>query len=116
MGPAGPHGFRPPPLDDLERVGLTDAQRAKIDDLHDASLRRIIRIRADLAEAELDLRALVQADAPDAGRVDAAVDRVGALRTELHRAHVKEMLAVRALLTREQRAKLHRRSGAPGSQ
>jgi len=106
-GPPGPpRGFRPPSLEDLERAGVTAAQRAKIEELHDGAMRRMIQIRADLGIAELDVRKSIENDHPDTNAVDAAIDRVGALRTALHKAQVHEMLAVRALLTPEQRAKL----------
>jgi Spy/CpxP family protein refolding chaperone len=113
-GPPGPpRGFRHPSSEDLERAGVTAAQRAKIAELHDESMRRAIRIRADLGIAELDLRKLIESDHPDMDAVDGAIGRVGELRTALHKTQVKEMLAVRALLTPVQRAKLKKAIESP---
>jgi Spy/CpxP family protein refolding chaperone len=112
-GPPGPPpGMRPPSPEELERAGVTAAQRAKIEALHDDAMRRRIRLGADVRIAELDLRKEIESDAPDTGAVEAAIERVGQLRTAMHKAHVMEMLAVRAVLTPEQRAKL-KKSRAP---
>ena len=111
--PRPPHGTRPPSPRDLERAGVTEAQRAKIAGLHDDFMRRTIRLIADLRIAELDLHKVIESDDPDRSAVDAAIDRVGELRTRLHKAHVGELLAVRALLTPAQRAKLERSRAAP---
>ena len=112
-GPPGPPpGMRPPSPEELERAGVTASQRAKIEVLHDDAMRRMIRLGADVRIAELDLRKEVESDDPDAAAVEAAIERVGQLRTALHKAHVMEMLAVRAVLTPEQRAKL-KKSRAP---
>ncbi len=115
-GPPGPpRGPRPPSPEELERIGVSAAQRAKIEALRDDSMRRTIRLMAEVRIAELDLRALIESDAPEADAVEAAIERVGGLRTAMHKAHVMEMLAVRALLTSEQRAKLKKSRASTGS-
>ncbi len=115
-GPPGPpRGSRPPSPEELERIGVSAAQRAKIEALRDDSMRRTIRLMADVRIAELDLRALIESDAPDASAVEVAIDRVGGLRTAMHKAHAMEMLAVRALLTPDQRAKLKKSRALSGS-
>lgn len=113
MPPGPPPGPHAPPMEALEQLGLTAAQRTKIVALHDAAERKSIRAEADVRLAELDLRELIEADAPDAAAVDQAVDRVGALRTALQKIHIAELLGVRAALTPQQRAKLPR-AGPPG--
>ncbi len=115
-GPPGPPpGMRPPSPEELERAGVTASQRAKIEALHDDAMRRRIRLGADVRIAELDLRQEIERDAPDLNTVGEAVERVGQLRTAMHKAHVMEMLAVRALLTPEQRAKLKKSRATMGS-
>lgn len=121
-GPGGPHGEfgppgpPPPPWatrpEALERLGLTDAQRSKLQALHEANMRTMIRAEADVRIAELDLDALIQQDSPDAKAIDAAADKVGALRLSMHKAMITEALGMRALLTPEQRSRL--RKLAPG--
>ena len=117
-GPGGPHGeFGPPgpPLppwaprpEALERLGLSDAQRSKLQALHEANMRTMIRAEADVRIAELDLDALIQQDSPDTKAIDGAADKVGALRLSMHKATITEALGVRALLTPEQRVRLRK--------
>lgn len=115
FGPPGPEGIRrhpgppPPPWalppEALERLNLTEAQRARIDALHESTKRMMIRAAADVRIAELDLDSLMQQDAPDTKVIDAAVEHVGALRLSMHKSMIAEALAVRAVLTAEQRAR-----------
>ena len=117
-GPGGPHaefgppGPPPPPWalrpEALERLGLSDAQRSKLQALHEANLRTMIRAEAEVRIAELDLDALIQQDSPDTKAIDGAADKVGALRLSMHKATITEALGVRALLTPEQRVRLRR--------
>ena len=125
-GHAGPHGPPPPPWaprpEALERLGLTDVQRSKLRVLHEASLRTMIRAEAEVRIAELDLDGLIEQDSPDAKAIDAAADKVGALRLSMHKAMITETLGVRALLTPEQRSRLRKvgagmpREGGPGQE
>ena len=117
-GPGGPHGEfgspgPPPPRwaprpEALERLGLTDAQRSKLQALHESNMRTMIRAEAEVRIAELDLDALIQQDSPDAKAIDAAADKVGARRLSMHKAMITEALGVRALLTPEQRSRLRK--------
>jgi Spy/CpxP family protein refolding chaperone len=104
-GPGGP-GFRFPGRAALESLGLSDAQRTKLEDLRDQSQREAIRAGADLRLAELDLRKLVESDKPDQARVDAAIERMGSLRTAMLKSRINNLIAFRNLLTPAQRAKL----------
>jgi Spy/CpxP family protein refolding chaperone len=106
----------PPPLERLAELKLTDTQRAKIEALHDAERRKTIRLDADVRIAEMDLQ-----DAIDAGGdVAPLVARVADLRGQMLAARVATRVAVRAILTPEQRTKLkslrprHPMDGPPG--
>lgn len=105
-GPGHEPGMPPPEV--MESLGLTDAQRTKISDLHEAELRRRIRAEADLRIAELDLEDLMTSEPPDAAGIDAAVEKVGALRHAMFKARIATRLAFRSILTSEQRTKLKR--------
>ena len=95
-----PHG--PPPLERFEALKLSDAQKTKIAALHAAERRKAIVLEADARLAEMDLE-----DAIDSGAdVAPLVARVAGLRGQLLAAHTATRVAVRALLTPEQRTKL----------
>ena len=92
----------PPPMERFEELKLTDAQRAKIETLRDAERRKTIRLDADARIAEMDLEDAIDAE----GEVAPLVDRVADLRRQILAARVATRVAVRAILTPEQRAKL----------
>ena len=124
-GPVEPRGFGPPlgggllglrlpPPEALERLGLSDAQRAKIDSLRDVEERKAIRAEGDMRIGELDLQKLIESDKPDAAAIDAAIVRLSTIRTETLRTRAATILGIRAVLTPEQRTKLRRPpSGSP---
>jgi len=98
--PERPHS--PPPLERFEALKLTDAQKTKIAALHAHERRKAIRLDADARIAEMDLE-----DAIDTGTdVAPLVARVADLRGQLLAARTATRVAVRALLTPEQRTKL----------
>jgi Spy/CpxP family protein refolding chaperone len=109
-GPPGgpPHG--PPPWEigprELERLSLTDAQRAGIERLCDEEQRALIRIDADARLAELDLGEAMRGDGADAASVESLARKLADLRGQELVAHVRRCLGVRRLLTAEQRARL----------
>jgi Spy/CpxP family protein refolding chaperone len=115
-GPRGPMGPPPgphlPPPEVLDQLGLSDAQRDRLDDLREAEMRKMIRAEADVRIAEMDLHQLTDQDHPDHGAIDAAIDRVSELRSAMLKQHVETYLAMRSVLSADQRAKL-RRLGPP---
>jgi Spy/CpxP family protein refolding chaperone len=104
----GGPGLNLPPPEALERLNLSDAQRAKVDSLVDTERRKDIRTEADLRIAEMDLQKLVESDRPQAEAVDAAIGRLVEARTTMLRDRVAAIIELRALLTADQRAKLRR--------
>ena len=105
-GPGG--GLMLPPPEAFERLGLTDAQRTKLEALRDAERRKAIRADAEIRLAEMDLVKLVEGDKPDATALDGAIAHLMAMRAEQLKARAEAIIAMRALLTPEQRAKMRR--------
>jgi len=121
-GPAARLGMRRAMLAmRLARLDLSDAQRSRLATIRDRQQRKAIQARADLAIARLDLRALLRADNPQGGAIDAQIDRIARMRAELAKSRVAAMLEGRSVLTPEQREQLRRPlrprqgdGGAPG--
>ena len=101
-----------PPLEKLEALKLTDTQRTKIETLRDAERRKAIPLEADVRLAEMDLEDAIE----QGGATGPIVDRIASLRGQMLAARVATRVAVRAVLTPEQRAKLKtmRPEGPPG--
>jgi Spy/CpxP family protein refolding chaperone len=109
---AGMVGLRLPPPEVLDRLGLSEAQRTKIEDLLDGERRKAIRADGDIRIAELDLQKLAESDKPDPAAIDEVIARLSGLRAELLKARVATLIALRAVLTPDQRTKLRRPADA----
>ncbi len=98
-------------------LGLTDAQRQKLQDIHERQQRRAVQARADIEIANLDLRHAMRAENPSATEIGTQIDRVAKLRADLQKSRVATMLEARAVLTPEQQKKmreLHEAGPGPG--
>ena len=90
-------------------LDLTDAQRDKLRDIHEAAARKSVQRRADMQLARMDLRKLMRAESPSAASVNAQIDKISRLQAEGMKAHFDTFMQARAVLTPEQQKKL--RSG-----
>lgn len=89
----------------LEQLDLTDAQK---DQLHEVQIdfrKKEIRLRADLELADIDLQELI-ADNVTGKKLDAAIDKVADLKSEMFKTRIARRLQVRKVLTDEQKAEL----------
>lgn len=106
----------------LDSLGLDDRTRTTIHATIDEAQATLHDIRRQLRDAHKQLRALMAQEAPDQD-VLAQSDVIGSLAAQYHKQTLSTLLAVRALLTPEQRASLResmRHHGAekkrPGNQ
>lgn len=96
-------------------LDLSDAQKAKMREIHEKQERAQIQSRADLQIARLDMRKLVHAENPDAAAINAQVDRMAKIRSDMAKARIATMLEARAQLTPDQRKKFDAmRANGPG--
>jgi Spy/CpxP family protein refolding chaperone len=118
MGPGGGHrmGMGGPGCnlkgmsDELE---LTKDQRKQMENLQFAFHKAMIPQKAQLQVLNLDLQNMIRNDAKPT-EIDAQIDQIGKLRTEIQKQTVKQRLAMKAILTPEQREKLNERPGMCG--
>ena len=108
MGMRGGHGAM------MEKLNLSDRQKEQMAGIHKAQQRRMIPIRAAMAEAGLDLRKLMRADSPNKAQLDAAIDRMAKLRADAQKARVATLMEARAILTPEQRKTMQGMHGMMG--
>jgi Spy/CpxP family protein refolding chaperone len=86
----------------MKELGLTDAQRDKVTEIHERVARQNVQTEADLKLAAMDLQKLMRADKPDAKLIGAQIDKLAALRATMQKARVQGHLEMRGLLTPEQ--------------
>jgi Spy/CpxP family protein refolding chaperone len=89
-----------------DRLKLSTEQRRKLRDLGPTHRREMVRLRADLETAQIDLQEAMRDDAPGARSVDQRIDALAALHAKQMKAMAAHWSEVRSILTPEQRAKL----------
>ncbi|MFN8588373.1 MAG: Spy/CpxP family protein refolding chaperone [Candidatus Eisenbacteria bacterium] len=87
-------------------LDLSDAQKAKMRDIHERQMRSNIQARADLQLARMDMAKLMRAENPDQAAINAQVDKMAKMRADVQKSRIATMLEARAQLTPEQRKKL----------
>lgn len=89
-----------------EKLGLTAEQVAKIGQQTSEFRKTNIRSRADLEVKRVELGDLLRAESPDRASIDRKLDEIGAARVAQAKAQLHYRLAMREVLTPEQRKKL----------
>jgi len=105
-GPGFGPGDGPGILARAEALDLKPEQVKELKALRLNMAKETLRLRSELELKQLELRELLFADEPDIGRIEAKIDEMAPLRTELHKKRIEHRLATREVLTPEQRAKL----------
>jgi len=122
-GKHGPPMLRPEMVDRLaDKLGLEDQVARSLKELAYEAQEKAIELGAEVRQARLKLRRMLDSDNPDEGDVLDQVERVGELKTALKKHRVRLMLAVRRQLTPEQlrslkqlmRKRHHKERGARG--
>lgn len=103
-------GFGPRMQDEMN---ITTEQRTKMRDLRNQHQKEMIPLRADLRVARIELRELIQKSAAES-TINAKIDQIGTLRTQLEKKRVAHQLEMRSLLTPEQLEKWDMGRGGRG--
>src|SRR5713101_9786842 len=110
-GPGGPMRLGPPGRwwDDpefIKKLGLSDDQQKKMDEIFNTNRLKLIDLFAAVQKEEAIMEPLVAADPPDENKLLAQIDRVAQARAELEKANARMLLGIRRQLTHEQWLKL----------
>ena len=90
----------------MEALNPTSEQREKLKTMRLGHQKKMAQLRANLKVARLDLRAVMDVDAPTGTRVKAAVAKVNEARSRILEHRVGHRIASKGLLTPEQREKI----------
>ncbi len=91
-----------------EMFHLTPEQEQRLRALRADYEKDVARGEAEVRVAEVDLREMLAAEAPDLSKIEAQVKRIAALQGELRFRRIRTLQAGLALLTKEQRQQLDR--------
>ena len=99
--------FRPELLEKLaDKIGADTQTVTKIKDLVYHANKELIGFRAEMDQGHLEMRRLMDQEAPDEKVIMQQIDKIGAVEIKLRKNRISLMLSVRKLLTPEQRTKL----------
>ena len=93
-------------LRNREKLGLSDDQVRRMEQLRTAYEKESIRRDADIRIAEMDLDALLNAPSVDMAKAEAKVREIEKLRGDLRLARIRAIEKGKELLTQDQRKKL----------
>jgi Spy/CpxP family protein refolding chaperone len=93
-------------LRNREKVGLSDDQVKKLEQLRSDFEKETIRKEADIRVAEIDLNNLLQASSPEMDKIEAKIREIERLRADLRIARLRAVEKGKGLLSAEQRKKL----------
>jgi Spy/CpxP family protein refolding chaperone len=86
----------------VQKLGLTEEQQKKIDDVFQQNRVKLIDLTAALDREEAIMEPMMGADPPDAAKIRTQIDRVAQARAELEKANANMLVGIRMLLTAEQ--------------
>ncbi len=93
-------------LRNREKIGLSDEQVKKLEQLRSDFEKETIRNEADIRVAEIDLNNLLQAPSADMGKIEAKIRDIERLRADLRIARIRAIDKGKALLSPDQRKRL----------
>lgn len=89
----------------FKQLDLSTEQIEKLRDMRTSHQKEMIPLRAELKVARIELRELVRAG-DNTSAIDAKIDQIGKLQTQLEKKRVQNQLQMRSILTPEQRQKM----------
>ena len=89
--------------------GLTEDQQKKVQALDLETEKVLLPIKAQIEVKAAELKGLALAENPDKGAIDKKIEEIGALRTQIMKKKILNKLAVRAILTPDQRVDFDRK-------
>ena len=90
--------------------GLTDEQRKKLDALELETEKAVLPVRARIDVLDAELKQMMLAENPDKAAVERKIDEIGGLKTQIEKKRAMHQIAVRGLLTPEQRVDFDRKA------
>jgi Spy/CpxP family protein refolding chaperone len=101
-GMPGPGRF---PGKRLMELGLDEKQQAAIKEIQSSAMKDAIKKKAEIDVARIELMEVLDKDPVDIRAAEAMLRKIESLATDIHLSHIKEMEAIKAKLTPEQKKK-----------
>jgi Spy/CpxP family protein refolding chaperone len=95
----------------MSKIGVSDEQVQKIEEIFQGHRLELIDLHAALDKQEAILDPLIEADQPDESQVIGQIDKVAQARANLEKSNAQMLLAIRRVLTVDQWKKLRNLPG-----
>lgn len=82
---------------------LTDAQQTQLKEMRTAQMKTIMPLKNELKEKQAHLQTLQTADNPNMSEINALIDEIGKIKTNMAKKHAAFRQEVRKILTDDQR-------------
>ncbi len=92
-------------MEKMAALGLDDKQKEEVKAVHSRLKKEMIRKKADVEVAKIELRELLSKDTVDLQAAEAKVKQIESLQSDMKMMHIKTHEEVKAKLTPEQRKK-----------
>jgi periplasmic protein CpxP/Spy len=96
---------QPQPKIDFSQLNLSPEQKQAIQQVRQTDGAQVRRLRQDVKASRMQLRTLVNNDAPD-GQIQQELDRLLQLQSQLTRLQINNLVKIRKVLTPEQKAQV----------
>ena len=90
----------------LMRLGLDEKQQAEVDKIMTAHMKDVIKKKADLDIAKLDLKSILSKDPMDMKAAESKLKEIEAMKTAMFLAHLNVHQEIKSVLTPEQQIKM----------
>ncbi|MGO9380290.1 MAG: Spy/CpxP family protein refolding chaperone [Dissulfurispiraceae bacterium] len=90
----------------LTRLGLDEKQKAEVDRIMTAHMKDVIKKKADLEIAKIDLKSILGTDPMDMKAAEAKLKEIEAIKTAIFLAHLTAHQEIKSILTPEQQKKM----------
>ena len=90
----------------LHELGLDEKQKEAVKRITRKTMREVIKKRADMQIARLDLRDALDEDPVDMGAVESKLKTIESLETDIRLSHIKAIEEIKSILTPGQRKQL----------
>jgi len=90
---------------------LTDAQQAKLKEMRTAHMKEMMPLKNELKEKQAHLQTLQTADNANMSEINAQIEEIGKIKTDMAKKHAAFRQEVRKILTDDQRVFFDARAG-----
>ena len=86
-------------MEKLKALGLDEKQKEAVKAIHFRTKKEMVRNRADVQVAEIELKEILSKDPVDLNAAEAAVKKIEGVKSEMRMLHIKAMEEIKANLT-----------------